>query len=320
MALLQNRSFQSVGLMMALAGCTRGFPTPEVSEPRARITVADFVTRIGGLKGFVASSDVNTPATLESLSPQEVVGKLASVARIYNFDPKEYAFDQGTDCIADAMRDLRFKATRTTLLLQGTYDDSLCLGAETGRLKSSNTIYVAIACSGASFYAYDGKTPTAADLKALSADNLCPEGNYAILTNSVSELTAVVNKPSTDFIPSKKVTATVMTKDGTACTFVVRNGLRQSLNECHEVTVERTYVNPALVKTDYYAERYDNLMAQLGGKFYVGGTKRIQLQNWKGAINFSGPNLTPEFEITNGSQALKGPVPVDGASLGGRSR
>jgi hypothetical protein len=220
------------------------------------------------------------------------------------------------------MHDLKFKATRTTLVLQGVYDDSECLGNTNPRLKSVNSIYVAIACTGASFYAYDGKTPTASDLKGLSADQLCPEGNFAILTNNVVEVSQVLPPgQATDFIPSKKVTSTVMTKDGSACTFVVRNGLRQSLNECTEVTLETTNSAPAKTLTAYYAEKYDNLTAQLGGKFFVGGNKKINLENWSGTISFSGPNLSPSYEISNGSKTVKGQFASgDATALGLRSR
>lgn len=305
-----------------LWGCVRGVPMNESSEPRARVTVADFVSRVSGLKGFVAPGELYRPAKPDELSPQDAVDRLHAAARIYNFDPKEIAFDQGTDCVADAMHELKFKATRTTLVLQGVYDDSDCLGNTNPRLKSVNSVYVAIACTGASFYSYDGKTPTASDLKALSADQLCPEGNFAILTNNVVEVTQVLPPgQSAEFVPSKKVTSTVMTKDGSACTFVVRNGLRQSLNECTEVTLETTNAAPAKTVTTYYAEKYDNLTAQLGGKFFIGGTKKVTLENWSGTVSFSGPNLAPSYEISNGAKTIKGQFASgESTAIGLRSR
>ena len=304
-----NIAFYLAGFLpsLLLTGCTRGFPLDEANEPKARVTVADFVSRVSGLKGFVVPGDLYRPAKTEELSPDAALDRLAISARIYNFDPKEYAFDQGTDCVADAMHDLKFKATRTTLMLQGVYDDTECVSSTGQRVKAMNSIYIAIACTGASFYAYDGKTPTSSDLKGLSADQLCPDGNFAILTNTVTEVSAVLPPGNgVEFIPSKKVTTTVMTKDGSACTFVVRNGLRQSLNECNEVTVETTATAPDKTSTAYYSEKYDNLTAQLGGKFFIGGVKKLNLENWTGTITFAGPNLPPSYEISNGTRVVKG--------------
>jgi hypothetical protein len=279
----------------------------ESSEPKARVTVADFVARVSSLKGFVTPGDLVRPTKGTELSSDAALDRLFKSARIYNFDPKEYAFDQGTDCVAEAMAELKFKATRTTLLLQGSYDDSACVSSPDQRLRSKNQIYIAIACTGASFYAFDGRTPTSTDLKNLSADQLCPEGNFAILTNTIAEVSPVlpIGKP-TEFVPSKKVTTTVMTKDGSACTFVVRSGLRQSLNECTETTVETTSLAPDQSAVATYAERYDNLTAQMGGKFFIGGVKKLTLENWTGTISFVGPNLPPSYEISNGRHVMKG--------------
>lgn len=288
-------------------GCTRGIPWTGTSDPQARVTVADFVSVVAGLKGFITPGETDPPGKLKDLAPQDALDRLLGSARIYNFDPKESAFDQGMDCIADAMQNLKFKATRTTLVLQGGYDDRACLGSTPVPFESINSIYVAVACTGASFYAFDGKTPTTTDLKGLSADELCPEGNFAILTNNVVEVRAVPPPaPMVGIVPSKKVTTTVMTKDGAACTFVVHDGLRKSLNECREMTIESTVSDSSQTTTTYYAEKYDNLTAQLGGKFFIGGVKKVNLENWSGTVTFIGHNLPPTYEITNGRRSLKG--------------
>jgi len=191
------------------------------------------------------------------------------------------------------------QATRSSLVLAGTYDTTACANQGANATASARFTSMTVkvraifTCSDGDLSSFAGKT--AKDTKHLAMLKVCRAGassaemvssyQYVDTRGTSESSTAITFSGTSDLKPCPVSSASV----DNSCTFIEKKSTMSSGS--NGVTKSETLKK-------YTVQKLTQNMTSPANIWYTSGAMGISYNNWKGTLNYSGPTVPPTYALT----------------------
>lgn len=210
-------------------------------------------------------------------------------------------------CSAEQISQTKISVLGNSLRVSRTVDTHQCyvdylngLGGVGTTVSSSASVYSEIVCTGVDVSSFNGT-----EAKNFDPNTICVNG-YSYLENlrANANVTSNVQGQPLTFIYSS--VAAKSTADNQPCIVTLLDANTFTENGCVEI---ETAVDTGTEKySDYLKRTHKNLVWTKGAdvSWYTSGSMDLAINNWTGAITYSGAASNPTYSLTNGSETLNG--------------
>lgn len=278
-------------LSAALPSCGQKSPPKSASES------ADAIPG-----GFINTDDFQVDDSVEDIDATQAA-KVISALDFFYFkktkdDTTQLALNDEPLTTCEVKRDtVQMSADGKSLELTYVFDDSTCPDVKEKYISKMN-VFLSIACSDTSLADYVGKSARSF-LNTAGAKDFCGKDK-----SQKTFMNAQYERNSAD--ESAKTLGGMMKADGSPCVATFENGLYK-MNDC--VFAQKTMVTkqeqPAIT-SKLVRLHAKNLNSANGGRYYSSGTIEMQINLWKGNMNYTSDNTAPTYELESDGAKVKG--------------